>query len=194
MSCCCHSRRGAGLAPPWAALPRCVRVALVAEQSLPKEAFSTQPGYHLTVKSCHSILGVFKSCPGSAGCSKVEIKANLLLWLRRRLVTSALILSEEIRDAPAGMGGQAQPCHAAGLMLIYTSCWQAPKLCCRVAQMWIRLAVLLGSPPGRSPAFSRWHWKSGMCPALGELGDNARQKCQTESSLLASPKAATHEC
>lgn len=56
---------------------------------------------HLTVKSCHSILGVFKSCPGSAGCSKVEIKANLLLWLRRTLVTSALILSEGIRDAPA---------------------------------------------------------------------------------------------
>lgn len=108
VSCCCHSRHGVGLAPLWAALPRCVCVALMAEQSLPKEAFSTQCGYHLTVKSCHSILGVFKWCPGSAGCSKVEIKANLLLWLRRRLVTSVLILSEEIRDAPAGMGGQAQ--------------------------------------------------------------------------------------
>lgn len=66
--------------------------------------------YHLTIKSCHSILGISTSCPGSAGCSKVEIKANLLLWLRKTLVTSALILSEEIRDAPApwsGDGGQA---------------------------------------------------------------------------------------
>lgn len=66
--------------------------------------------YCLTIKSCHSILGVFLSCPGSAGCSKVEIKANLLLWLWKTSVTSALILSEEIRDAPApwsGDGGQA---------------------------------------------------------------------------------------
>lgn len=66
--------------------------------------------YHLTIKSCHSILGVFMACPGSAGCSEVEIKANLLLWLWKTSVTSALILSEEIRDAPtpwSGDGGQA---------------------------------------------------------------------------------------
>lgn len=152
----------------------CAWAALMAKQSFPKEAFSTKPAYHSTGKSCHSILGVFKSCPGSAGCSKVEIKANLLLWLRRTLVTSALILSEEIRDAPAPRSREGRPgsalCHAAGLMLIYTSCWQAPELCSRVAQMWIRLAVLLGSPRGRS-AFSRWHVLHWQC-----LGENARQK------------------
>lgn len=40
----------------------------------------------------------------------MEIKANLLLWLRKTPVMSALILSEGIRDVPApwsGDGGQA---------------------------------------------------------------------------------------
>jgi len=65
---------------------------------------------HRAVKSCHSVPGVLMSCPGSAGCSKVEIKANLLLRLWRTSVPSALILSEGIRDAPApwsGDGGRA---------------------------------------------------------------------------------------
>lgn len=37
--------------------------------------------------------------------------------------------------------------------------------------MWIRLAVLLGSPLGRFPAFSRWHVLHWQC-----LGKNASQK------------------
>lgn len=61
--------------------------------------------YPLTIRSCHSILGISMSGPGSAGCNKVEIKANLLLWLWKTSVTSALILSEEIRDAPAPWSG-----------------------------------------------------------------------------------------
>lgn len=113
VSCCCHRTHEVDLAHPWAGLPRCVHVSglrMWQSRALPRRLLAPSVCSHLTVKSCHSLLGVFKSCPGSAGCSKVEIKANLLLWLRKTLVTSALILSEEIRDAPAprsGDGGQA---------------------------------------------------------------------------------------
>lgn len=128
VSCCCHSRRGVDVAPPWAAPPSCVRVPSLfpwQSRAFPRRLLAPSLRYHLTVKSCHSILGVFEPCPGSAGCSKVEIKANLLLWLRKTLVTSALILSEEIRDVPVPWSGDGRPgsalCHAAVLMLIYTS-------------------------------------------------------------------------
>lgn len=61
------------------------------------------------------------SCPGSAECRKVEIKANLLLGLWKTSVTSALILSEAIRDAPAPRSGDGDraPLAAAAGMLIY---------------------------------------------------------------------------
>lgn len=77
--------------------------------------------YRLTIKSCHSTLGIVMSCPGSAECRKVEIKANLLLGLWKTSVTSALILSEAIRDAPAPRSGDGDraPLAAAAGMLIY---------------------------------------------------------------------------
>lgn len=117
--------------------------------------------YHLTIKSCHSILGISTSCPGSAGCSKVEIKANLLLWLWKTLL-------DECADSVRGnqgcscasehrRGPGSALCRAAVVMLIYTSWWCGPKLYFRVAQTWIRLAAHLGSLSGRFPTFSRWH-------------------------------------
>lgn len=117
--------------------------------------------YHLTIKSCHSILGISTSCPGSAGCSKVEIKANLLLWLWK---TSLDECADSVRGnqgcscaSERRRGPGSALCHAAVVMLIYTSWWCGPKLYFRVAQTWIRLAVHLGSLSGRFPTFSRWH-------------------------------------